>query len=136
MCALNKVEVLQCIYLGEVPYSFGMPLIKISILLLYRSLFPSRRLRIGTNILAGIVVAWGIAVFFVSVFTCSPVNGFWDSTIQHTCINPKTFYICNSVPNFLVDVVMLCLPVHQVVRLKLDLKQKVVVCCMFLLGGL
>ena len=113
-----------------------MPLIKISILLLYRSLFPSHKFRMATNILAAIVVAWGIAVFFVAVFTCSPISGFWDYTIQATCINPQAFYIANSVPNVLVDIVMLCLPVHQVVRLKLDQTQKVGVCCMFLLGGL
>ena len=81
-------------------------------------------------------MAWGFAVFFVSVFTCLPVRGFWDYNIQATCIDPRAFYIGNSVLNILVDIVMLFLPVHQVMRLKLDQKQKVVVCCMFLLGGL
>ena len=89
-----------------------------------------------TNAVGLIVIAWGIALLLVSIFSCKPVNGFWDITIPSVCINTRNFFIGNSVPNICADVFILALPVNKVWHLKMSLKSKIIVSGLFLLGGL
>lgn len=89
-----------------------------------------------TNAVGLIVIAWGIALLLVSIFSCKPVNGFWDITIPSVCINTRNFFIGNSVPNISADVFILALPVNKVWHLKMSLKSKIIVSGLFLLGGL
>lgn len=89
-----------------------------------------------TNVVGFIVLAWGLAILLVSIFSCHPINGFWDITIPSVCINTRNFFIGNSVPNICMDVFILALPVRKVWHLKISLKSKIAVSGLFLLGGL
>lgn len=121
---------------SEILYSITLSATKISILLLYRSIFPGRRFAMATNIVAAFVIAWGVACILVSIFSCNPVHGFWDLTIPSKCINTRDFFIGNSVPNICMDVAILTLPIRNVWHLQLPFQQKLVISGLFLLGGL
>ncbi|MCJ1261267.1 hypothetical protein MMC22_001131 [Lobaria immixta] len=131
----NITNILKITFASEVIYSITFPVIKISILLLYRSLFPGRGFATITNAIGLMVIAWGVALLLVSIFSCRPVNGFWDITIPSVCINTRSFFIGNSVPNICADVFILVLPVRKVWHLKMSLKSKIMVSGLFLLGG-
>ena len=110
--------------------------IKISILQLYRSIFPGRGFVIMTGVVGAGVIAWGIAVILVSIFQCNPVRGAWDLTVPATCITLPKFYLANAVPNIAMDVIILALPIPNVWTLQMSIRQKYVVSGLFLLGGL
>ena len=121
---------------GEILYTLSLVAIKISILQLYRSIFPGRGFTITTSVVGAGVIAWGIAVILVSIFQCNPVRGEWDLTVPATCISVEHFYIGNAVPNIAMDAIILALPIPNVWALQMSLRQKYVVSGLFLLGGL
>lgn len=52
------------------------------------------------------------------------------------CINQQAFYDGLSVPNFLMDIAILALPVKEVWKLQMNTRTKMEVSGLFLLGGL
>jgi hypothetical protein len=130
-------KLLISLYVGQIVYAIGLTIIKISILLLYRSLFPTRGMRLATNIIVGVCLAWGVESSLVGILSCLPVNAFWDSSIKNAhCINTNAFFIANSTPNVFIDIIILVLPVRKVFALKMVKRQKIVVTGMFSLGGM
>ena len=123
-------------FAAEICYGICLPLIKISILLLYRSIFPTRGFTIATNVVGAFVLAWGIACLLVSIFSCTPIYGFWDITTPSTCINTRKFFMGIAIPNIITDVTILALPMGKVWYLQMSRGRKLAVSCMFLLGGL
>lgn len=115
-----------------------MSLVKISILLFYRSLFRGRTLLIIDNILIGVVIAWCLSNLLPSIFSCRPISGFWNFDMQPppVCIDKKVLYVTGSTINIATDVAILCLPIRQVMRLQMHRQTKVALVAVFLLGGL
>ena len=89
-----------------------------------------------TTFVGVVVIMWGVAILLVSIFSCQPINGFWDITIPSKCVNTRSFFIGNSVPNLLMDVLILSLPLNNVWKLQMSTKNKILVSSLLLLGGL
>ena len=65
-----------------------------------------------------------------------PVPGFWDKTIEATCINNFAFYIGQAVCNIILDVALLVIPISRVFKLEISASQKFAVSGIFLIGAL
>ncbi|KAH8647582.1 hypothetical protein BGZ60DRAFT_227274 [Tricladium varicosporioides] len=130
-------RIMQGLIAVECLYVISLGSIKISILLLYRTIFPGKPFRIITNIIGAIIIAWAIAIFWISIFACSPVSAFWTFEELPTakCINTVQFYIGIWVPNIATDVMMMILPQTKVWKLQVGLKSKIAIALMFLLGS-
>lgn len=135
MPSSNVTQILLATFAGEIVYTVGFTLVKLSIIALYRQLFPTRLMLVSTTILAILVTMWGIALVLVSIFSCNPIRGFWDHSIPSQCINSQWFFIGNSIPNILTDAVLLCLPMRDIWRIQLDRQSKVAVSVLFALGS-
>lgn len=120
----------------ECIYVVAVVLIKLSLLAMYLRIFPSRGFVIGSWIIGGTVVAWGIAIVLVCIFQCNPIYVAWMPWEEGTCINLKASFIGNAVPNLATDVAILCMPVKDLWNLKINLLQRVSLICSFMLGGL
>lgn len=132
-------QMIITVFVEEILYSLTLPLIKISILFLYHSLFPGKFMKLSCYVLGAFTVAWAIAILLVTIFSCEPIHGFWDGFMMNPppkCINNTNFFIGNSVSNIIADIAILCLPVREVLHLKMTAKTKAAVLSMFLLGGL
>jgi hypothetical protein len=130
-------HLLITLYVGCILYAVAMTVIKISILLLYRSLFPTAKIRLATNMIGAISIVWGSETALVGIFSCTPVRAFWDITVtEKKCINTTAFFIANSAVHVIIDIVILTLPVRKVWALKMSVQKKVMVSFIFLLGGL
>jgi hypothetical protein len=130
-------KLLITLYVGCILYAIAILVIKISILLLYRSLFPTPGINLATKIIAAISVAWAFETALVGILSCRPVKSFWDITItERKCINTTAFFIANSAVHVVIDIAILTLPIRKVWPLKMSIQKKVVVSFMFLLGGL
>ncbi|KAF2845690.1 hypothetical protein T440DRAFT_472469 [Plenodomus tracheiphilus IPT5] len=132
----NITTVLKLLVAFECVYCTGVGLVKLAILLMYMRIFPTKNFRIGAYILGFVTIGWVIAINFVSIFQCTPIEKAWlGPAIAGTCINLKASFIGNAVPNILTDVAILAMPIAQVLKLQVSTAQRASLIFMFLLGG-
>ena len=123
-------------WVSRISYLLTLVIVKISILLLYRSVFPGPRFNIVTYILGAIVLGWGIALTLVEIFLCVPVQAYWNTKIPAACLNVKNVSLGITIINLFTDIAVLCLPIPNVWRLQLSLRTKLGILTIFLLGSL
>ena len=141
---------LKATYAFQIAYCIAITLPKFSVLALYWRVFGLESFRwplLATGIMTGM---YGIAVVsrmqvgasqfadlvqtLVAIFSCVPVEGFWDRTIPSTCINSLSFYIGQAVATITIDIILLLLPILPIRRLHISTSQKVAVVGIFGLG--
>lgn len=127
----------KCLFAYEIVYGLAISSIKLSILSLYRRIFSVPTFKLAANIVTALVVAWGTALILTAIFTCNPVNGFWDRKYTKSkCLNTERFFIGNAVANMGTDLIILALPLQKIWHLKMHRNQKIALSFIFLLGGL
>jgi len=114
----------------------SMFITKLSILLLYHRIFSSRRFTRVLICVGAFTAAFSIAVAFSNIFACRPFRALWDPDTPGKCLNVKALLRAVSVQDELTDVVILCLPLPMVWRLKMNRKRKWQVTGMILIGSL
>ena len=127
---------IQVAIAAQVIYAIGVVPIKLSLIFLYRRIFPNRPLHIALWCIGGVVACMGIAAIFLAVFKCVPVQGGWDFTIRSRCINFYAWIIIHGVQNVITDFMLLCLPMPLVWRLNMATTRKIQVSGIFALGAL
>ncbi|KAM7205755.1 hypothetical protein V8F20_002988 [Naviculisporaceae sp. PSN 640] len=120
----------------EVTYGTACPLSKLAVLTMYYRIFSaSRMIRYSVWVIGFMLMGWSIAVVFVSIFSCTPVEAFWDRSIPGQCIDSDKFYIGITVPNIIFDFLTVALPVYNVWSLQMGRDKKLAISGVFLLGG-
>ncbi|KAI1162527.1 hypothetical protein F5B18DRAFT_623305 [Nemania serpens] len=107
---------------------------KISVLLLYKRIFATRRFITVTWILIGVVVAWTLSFTLAFAFACIPIQSQWYHSIQYSCINVVALFTAAVVTDVVTDFLVLILPVYKVWGLQMVLCRKVPLIGIFLLG--
>ncbi|KUJ21268.1 uncharacterized protein LY89DRAFT_577423, partial [Mollisia scopiformis] len=124
-------------WLGELVYVLLITIVKCSVLSMYRRIFPTRVVQLGTMVLGVIVAMWFLATTLAFIFQCFPVSKAWNPAITTgSCIDKEKFFLGNSIPNILTDLAILCLPVYEVYHLQIIKARKIGLLFVFLLGGL
>lgn len=108
---------------------------KISILLLYYRLFPGKRFKRVCIGVGAFVAAYSITAVMTNIFQCVPVQSNWDTSITPHCVNLGLELVIVSSVNVLTDAIILCLPMPFIWRLKLDIRRKLQLTGIFLLGS-
>ncbi|KAI1854322.1 hypothetical protein JX265_012491 [Neoarthrinium moseri] len=128
---------LQCLFAMELIYAILITLIKLSVLAMYRSLFPTPLLRKGTDILGVAVILWWLAVVLVTFLQSRPLNALWDLRFFSTAVflDKVGLFLGNAIPNIIIDVFILALPLYEVATLQMVLVKKTGVFMIFLFGG-
>ncbi|KAL9585027.1 MAG: hypothetical protein Q9203_004426 [Teloschistes exilis] len=121
-----------------VTYSLTITSVKLSLLFLYRSIFNTPAFKAWTSVIGVTCVAWLISATFADVFQCTPFNAAFQSELIFTshCIDLQSFYLSLSAANFVLDIIILALPLAMVWRLQLTQGQRLQVSAVLLLGGL
>ncbi|KAK8029700.1 hypothetical protein PG993_010991 [Apiospora rasikravindrae] len=65
-----------------------------------------------------------ISVFVASVFTCVPINKYWDRGVPGHCNNEGLQYIVSSSITVLTDILVVILPIRIVVGLQMPMRLK------------
>lgn len=120
-------------------YKIQISLAKISVVLFLLRIFQSPTFRYISYALIGINTAIGITWAFVDSFRCLPVHLTWDgwkNEEQGQCINFIDSILVNCLVNIFVDTVTIVLPVYEVSKLQMPLRQKATVALMFVVGSL
>ncbi|KAJ5127443.1 hypothetical protein N7448_008222 [Penicillium atrosanguineum] len=110
---------------------------KISLLLFYVRIFYTRKFKFFAYGVGFLVMGLGIAMFFQTIFQCSPVGFGWHKTNGHgSCIDQMFVYRVISPINVLTGVLILTMPMPLVWRLHAPRGQKLALTAVFLIGGL
>ncbi|KAF2147766.1 hypothetical protein K461DRAFT_325195 [Myriangium duriaei CBS 260.36] len=129
----------KCQYALQIMAYIGDGLTKLSILFLYRRLFPNPAYNIANTIWCIVIGAWAIAFIFGTVFQCTPINTVWLSPFAEAtpgkCADTMPFYAAGAITDLITDVLVLALPIPMVWRLQLPTRKKIGVTCIFLLGA-
>lgn len=83
--------------------------------------------------------AYPIMVWGVMLGVCTPISHFWNHYTEPgngSCIDTTLFFLVAGIVNMLIDIVILLIPIPCVLRLSLRLRQRVLLICIFMLGGL
>lgn len=126
----------KILYIYEIIYGWAISAVKFSILLFYWRIFKVDTFRIPLYVMGVVCFAWFLAQELGSIFKCIPASALWDSSVHGTCIDLKQFVLGVSVPNIVIDVALLALPLPFVWGLQLNRSQKFAVSGIFLLGSL
>ncbi|MCJ1400076.1 hypothetical protein MMC11_003279 [Xylographa trunciseda] len=131
----NLRSFLLALYVFTITYSVGLAFIKFSILAFLFRVFHVPTFKLPLSITAVIITLTTIASLFTAIFSCHPIQGFWDLETPSTCIDPLKFYFAQAIPSIITDIILLILPLPLVWQLKITKSQKWGVSAVFLLGG-
>ncbi|OCK75392.1 hypothetical protein K432DRAFT_337541, partial [Lepidopterella palustris CBS 459.81] len=117
-------------------YNLSLGFTKASILIQYLRIFTIKQFRIACWSVLAFVIAFSTWTFFGSIFECVPVAYFWDKTIPGGhCMNQYAVWFTNASVNIATDFTIIILPMPVLKGLKLPMKQKRALVCIFALGG-
>lgn len=128
-------------YVMIVLYNPTLALVKCSVLsFLYRLAGHDTATKWWIISVIAFTVGQGIGTLVVTIFQCTPIEVFWlsydpSSTAEGQCIQEAVFYIVTAAITILTDLVVLALPFHIFMGLQLTGKVKLMVICLFMLGG-
>lgn len=133
-------RVVQIYYVDEVFYLGSIGLTKVSILLFYLRIFPAQNFRRGVYITLALCITYLVAFIPAFIFQCLPVHiswERWDGQHHGKCeVNLNAAGWASTAFNILLDLIVICLPLRELSRLKMGRRKKAGIMIMFLGGGL
>lgn len=126
---------LKALFAMEITYALSSTASRAALVALYYKVFYlSASFRRAAWVMAAMLIAWTLAALLTSIFSCIPIEGFWDKSLKSTCINNIAFSEYISYPNILLDIASAVLPIREIWRLQLSRNRKLTMVAMFGLG--
>jgi hypothetical protein len=96
--------------------------------------------RRAVNILITIHIAWTVAGTISHVLVCKPLSVIWDGPVSlmtniDKCIHYPTQFLGIMGSELVMNVAVMTLPIREIFKLKKDLQTRLMLTCVFLLGG-
>ena len=119
-------------------YTTGYPLSRISLVLLYRRVFESRRWFLNLSLVLIIMfVGYMIGTVVADIVTDIPIAAYWDHSIKPIrAIDGIALYVFNVSFNIATDLLLLILPNFIIWRLGISCWQRIGLSAIFSLGAL
>ncbi|CAG8948662.1 hypothetical protein HYFRA_00001782 [Hymenoscyphus fraxineus] len=110
--------------------------VKIGILIFYKSIFISKRFKTCANIMMLVVFLWWFSTFFALLFSVSPITAQWDvrSKNSEQNINFAAFLMTHASMDLFFDVTILLFPVPAITKLRMKRNRKISVIAILWLG--
>ncbi|KAL9028665.1 MAG: hypothetical protein Q9196_003008, partial [Gyalolechia fulgens] len=105
----NQVALARAINASVVCYISSLSATKISILLLYRRIFPNRTFHALLWAVGILVLAYTIANVFYVVFECNQIKAGFNQRTRPKCINDEIMVVI-AILTTVTDFIILCLP--------------------------
>ncbi|KAH7131010.1 integral membrane protein [Dactylonectria macrodidyma] len=125
----------KCIMVFALLWNATTCFTKLSILLMYVTVFPIRRMMLACRALGIFIILWNIGGVLGGLLVCRPISMNWDQTTPGgKCGNQPMYYMALGIINILVEVTLLGLPFPVLYKLQMPLRKKLVVFGMFSVG--
>ncbi|KAI0378380.1 hypothetical protein F5Y04DRAFT_148973 [Hypomontagnella monticulosa] len=123
-------------YVDEIMGGCCLTSIKLSILWFYYTIFSVyTTLRRVIQATAVACIVWLIVASCAIIFQCTPVDAYWLTLDDPAyCFDNPRLLLGYELSNFFLDVIILCIPITVVSKLRLATTKKVTAICTFLLG--
>lgn len=132
---VNISNYMQLLLIAEILYFTNIYTIKISLLYLYRRIFPLQWFKRVLLAFGIFLTAMTLASLLVCVLQCIPLQKMWNPAVSGHCVEFGKFALAMSCINICTDVFMLALPLPVVWGLKINATQKWLVSLSFVMGG-
>ncbi|KAF9631301.1 hypothetical protein BFW01_g2163 [Lasiodiplodia theobromae] len=121
---------------GATLYNTVMLACKLSILLLYRRLFPIEDFNKRWWCITIFTISYSLVIAIASAFGWTLVNTKWHAHETGDKSPAKwAFYVANTAFNLISDILILILPIPIIWNLSLEFRQKITICILFSLGS-
>ncbi|KAL3452563.1 hypothetical protein BJX65DRAFT_266482 [Aspergillus insuetus] len=124
-----------CFWASVPIYQASLITTKASILLQYKRVFSTPRMRFACYFLLGFLGAWGTWTFISAWLNCVPVAKFWDDSLDGFCLDKKALWFSNSAIHIFTDILLLVFPMPVLKKLQLPSRQKLALMGVFALGA-
>ena len=132
-----QVDYYKWIDIGSPFYILSLLGYKMSILLLYLRIYRvNRPFRMATYVTIFIVFAYLFSNFWTQLFGCHPFDKEYNKKLPGHCIDYiKADYAYGSL-NVITDLILFVLPIPMIWRLQLNLREKIGISLIFMVGSL
>ncbi|KAF4550745.1 Hypothetical protein D9617_16g015350 [Elsinoe fawcettii] len=128
------VQQLKALYATLILYGFAINLVKISILLQIRRVFPQKFIRRSSLVLMIITFIVAIVGLSLQIFECNPIPKAYNPMLPGKCIPHIISWFTGASLNMLLDIAIFLLPLPPLRKLKIPRRQKVTLYLVFCLG--
>lgn len=131
-------DYLKDIYVVQILYYWEQGLLKLAMIAFYLRVFPTPRVRQLLWVSCGVISCFTVASTLAGAFSCTPAHYFWDLqtlNCQH-CIDINALGWANASISVVLDMWLLYIPMSQLRGMNLSLMKKLIIACMFFVGGL
>ncbi|KAJ5653893.1 hypothetical protein N7490_000896 [Penicillium lividum] len=125
---------LKTLFTGSILYTGCIACIKLSILSLYRRLFPTKTMKAAVNVVGTIVILWAACGILSGCFICLPTRKLWLPATPGACMDLGKYYYGLQIPNIATDAIILVMPMHTVWNLPISRAQKTGLSAIFIVG--
>lgn len=130
---------LELFWAADQAYTALISLTKLSMCFFFLRIFshsPTFR-RSAYGVIVANVVVWIVFQIMVA-FQCRPVSAFWNTwdgeQTNYSCFHLYAFALGQGIVSIVMDIVMISLPIHETLKVKLSTKKKIGVVIMFAMG--
>ncbi|OAL34809.1 hypothetical protein AYO20_06004 [Fonsecaea nubica] len=129
-------QALKCFFLLQIFYKLTINCTKLSMLFLYLRIFTDRIWFVRTCwILVALVIGACVSFTLSTILQCSPISRAWERwRIDASCVDIYALWYSNAIYNILTDFVIVLMVPPVIFRLKLPVRQKLGLTCVFGLG--
>ncbi|MCJ1324970.1 hypothetical protein MMC10_001632 [Thelotrema lepadinum] len=135
----SLTEALSLVFANMALYLAAVTLIRVSIILSYRRIFPVRRLKWPSVVILGLTVAWFLT-FFIAIMVLAATE-IPSSSNQTRPPIPTSFgyqgpiETAVAISDIILDLCVLCLPIPVIKSLQMETRRKLAVIGFFWLGA-
>ena len=121
---------------NQLTYALAMTSLKISVCLLYITMFPQRWVRVAAYVLIVFTFLWMIMIILICFLLCQPLELNVAIMVEGHCGNQNAAYSAVSGVELAIDVSMILLPLPIIWSLQLPTINKIATSSLFCLGAL
>ncbi|GME65476.1 putative pth11-like integral membrane protein [Neofusicoccum parvum] len=111
---------LKWLWASMIVYVLGTGLAKLSILCQYLRVFIGKKTTLATWIAIIFVSAYTVQATFVGIFSCVPVEKYWNRPTPGHCIDGPIYYYFAAAMNMITDIFVFIIPIPALLRLNIS----------------
>ena len=109
---------------------------KFCVVILYLHVFTNKWTRIGSWVAIGLIAGTWFSYTIATLFQCMPFAYNWDKSIEGGhCFDTLAFAHSSSVPNIFTDLLVVFLPIHTILDLKVSRGKRIGLFLIFMVGS-
>lgn len=120
----------------QIIFACAISVTRLSLLMFYHRIFPVKRFTIVAIITGCILIAWWISFIFAILFSCYPIESYWNKALIGHCVNEHTLSWGVTGSELATNLIMLVLPIPWLWDLRLVWTKKLALIGLFMLGCL